>query len=247
MNKVYKKSEVTFAIILIIIYVVGTSISESITESIGIVKLVPAIFHIIFSIAVLVWIIKSGYVEKYGLTVPKYKLVRAWFFIPLIAVACFGLAFGIKLSYSPFETVLFVVSMVCVGFLEEIIFRGFLFTGMVKTNVKSAVIVSSVTFGIGHIVNLFNGQNVIETIVQIVFAIAVGFALVAIFYKGKSLLPCIVFHALNNSLSAFTKTNEEVAAVFNISPECFEMVFAGVAFVLLSVYACVMMKKLKVS
>ncbi len=243
MNKLYKKNEVTFAVILILIYVIGTGLAESLAAEIGIGKLVPALFHSIFTAAVAAWIFKNGYKEKYGLTFPKYKLKKVWFFIPLILVACSGLFFGIKFQYNQVETVLYVISMVCVGFLEEIIFRGFLFVGMSKTNVKSAVIVSSLTFGIGHIVNLFNGQPIIETFVQIIFAVTVGFVLVMIFYKGKSLLPCIVFHALNNSLSAFEKTNEEVAANLHISAGQFEMILAGIYVVILVVYLLVMLKK----
>ena len=49
--------------------------------------------------------------------------------------------------------------MLCVGFLEEVIFRGLLFTAIARNNIKSAVIISSVTFGIGHIINLFNGSG----------------------------------------------------------------------------------------
>lgn len=244
MRKLYEKNEVVFAIILIVIYVTGSSISESVTADMGIEKLVPAIFHCVFAAAVLAWTVKNGYAEKYGLTVPGYKLIKTWFFIPLIVVACSGLFFGIKLRYGTVETVLYLVSMVCVGFLEEIIFRGFLFVGMARKNVKSAVIVSSLTFGIGHIANLFNGQNLIETVLQIVFAVTVGFVLVILFHKGKSLLPCIVFHALNNSLSAFEKTNEEIAAALSISTEQFEMILDGVYIVLLAAYALVMMKKL---
>lgn len=237
MNKIYKKNEVTFAIIMIVIYVIGTSISEVISENIGINKLVPAVFHCIFAALVAVWIFKNGYAEKYGLTIPRYKLVKAWFFIPLIVVAFFGLIFGIEFQYDMIETILYVISMVCVGFLEEVIFRGFLFVGMAKTNVKSAIIVSSLTFGIGHIVNLFNGQDILDTLLQIIFAVAVGFALVIIFYKGKSLLPCIVFHALNNSLSAFEKTSTTKT----------DMILVGAFIVILTVYALNMKKKLDVS
>ena len=42
-----------------------------------------------------------------------------------------------------------------------------------------------------------------DTIIQIVFAVLVGFVLVLIFYYGGSLIPCILFHAVNNALSAF--------------------------------------------
>ena len=49
--------------------------------------------------------------------------------------------------------------MLCVGFWEEVIFRGLLFQAIAKDNIKSAVIISCVTFGIGHIINLFNGSG----------------------------------------------------------------------------------------
>ena len=121
--------------------------------------------------------------EKYGLVKPEYKLSKAWFYIPLMLIGLSGVFFGVTLKYSVPETMFYIISMLCVGFLEEIIFRGFLFVGMTKKNVKSAIIVSSVTFGIGHIVNLLNGQDIQETLIQIVFAIAVGFTLVTLFIR----------------------------------------------------------------
>lgn len=80
--------------------------------------------------------------------------------------------------------------MLCVGFLEEVIFRGLLFKAIAKDNIKPAVVISSVTFGVGHIINLFNGSGMalVSNLCQIVFAIAVGFLLVTIFYRGGILL-----------------------------------------------------------
>ena len=61
------------------------------------------------------------------------------------------------------------------------------------------------TFGIGHIINLFNGSgmDLVNNLCQIVFAIAVGFLLVTIFYRGGSLLPCILVHSAINTLGTF--------------------------------------------
>ena len=81
------------------------------------------------------------------------------FYIPLIVLLTVNLWYGVAMNTSPLEMVLYILSMLCVGFLEEMIFRGFLFQAMVKDGVKSAIIVSSVTFGIGHIVNLINGSG----------------------------------------------------------------------------------------
>ena len=87
----------------------------------------------------------------------------------------------------------------------EVIFRGLLFRAMEKDDLKKAIIVSSLTFGIGHIVNLFNGsgKDPASNVIQIVFAVLVGFVLVLIFYYGKSLVPCIIFHSANNALKVF--------------------------------------------
>lgn len=93
--------------------------------------------------------------------------------------------------------------MLCVGFIEEIVFRGFLFKAICEKNVKQAVLISSVTFGIGHIVNLLNGADFMATLLQICYATAIGFLFTIIFYKGKSLLPCIITHGVVNSLSVF--------------------------------------------
>ena len=245
MNKLYKKNEVTFAIIMIVIYVVGTSVAEALSAEIGIEKLIPAVFHVLFSAFILIWVKKNGLTAKYGLFLPKYNLKHVWFFIPLVVVAGSGFIGGVKLNYSAFETVLFVISMICVGFLEEIIFRGFLFKGMAKNNLRAAIIVSSVTFGIGHIVNLFNGKHLFETSMQIVFAVAVGFVLVILFCKGKSLIPCIVFHSLNNSLSAFEKSNEEVAEMFSVSTMRFEITVIAVLVAILAVYGIFLSKNTK--
>ena len=100
-------------------------------------------------------------------------------------------------------------------FLEEIIFRGFLFKAMAKDSVKAAIIVSSITFGIGHIINLFNGNSddPIATICQIIYAIAIGFLFVIIFYRGGTLWPCIITHSAVNALSVFADESNMTAQI----------------------------------
>lgn len=46
-------------------------------------------------------------------------------------------------------------------------------------------------------------MDLVGNLCQIVFAIAVGFLLVTIFYRGGSLLPCILVHSAINTLGAF--------------------------------------------
>ena len=117
------------------------------------------------------------------------------FYAPLILLLTANLWYGVGLNQPPLETVLYVLSMFCVGFLEELIFRGLLFQAMAKDGVRSAIVVSSVTFGIGHIVNLFNGSGaeLLPNLLQVVYAVAIGFAFVMIYCRTKSLIKTLRF------------------------------------------------------
>ena len=206
MTKLYKKSEIAFAILWIVLYVVLSSLADQLSVRMGIVKSVTASLHLVMSLLLFLWIRKNGLGEKYGFRRSAAPAGRFLYYLPLVLIASTPLWDGFGLSLGLPGTVFYVISMCCVGFLEEVIFRGFLFRAMEKKNVKTAIIVSSVTFGLGHIVNLFNGsgRDLASSAMQITFAVLVGLVLVLIFYYGKSLLPCILFHSANNALSAFS-------------------------------------------
>ncbi len=199
MNKLYKKSEIWFAVILIIAYVVITSATDLIS------KAATFIFHLVFSALLFAFIKKNGLMEKYGLIKTDKKAKDFLYYIPLIFLSSVNLWFGVKLNMPISETVFYVGSMLLVGFLEEIIFRGFLFKAMEKDSVKWAIVVSSVTFGIGHIINLVNGSgaDLLSNLCQIFEATAFGFLFVILIYRGKSLIPAIISHSSINALSAF--------------------------------------------
>ena len=130
---------------------------------------------IILTLIVYLWIRKHNLKEKYGLCSFDVNVKEYLYFIPLVFLASTNLWWGFKLNLTVAESALYVISMLCVGFLEEIIFRGFLFKAMCKTNIRRAIIISSVTFGFGHIVNLLNGRDIPETLMQICYAVAIGF------------------------------------------------------------------------
>ncbi len=235
MKKLYEKNELIFALVWIAIYVVGTSLAEALSETVGAYKLVSAVFHVLLTAGLFLWVRRNGLAEKYGLLLPRYRLLRAWFFIPLALVCLYKLVFSPSLRFSATESILFVISMLGVGFLEELIFRGFLFRAIEKENLTRAIIISSVTFGIGHIVNLLNGQDLAETISQIIFAVFVGFALVVLFHKGKSLVPCIVFHGVFNALSVIA--NDEAMNSVLGGPVVTTVIMIAVSAVVLGGYS----------
>ena len=231
MTKLYQKHEIAFAILWIVAYVVLTSLANQLSEAVGIMYSVTAALHLAMSLVLFFWIRNNHLSRKYGFCRPEVPAKRFLYYVPLILIASTAFWGGIKLQCGVPEAVLYIVSMCCVGFLEEVIFRGLLFRAMEKDNLKSAILVSSLTFGFGHIVNLFNGsgRDLASSLIQIVFAVLVGFVLVWIFYHGKSLIPCILFHSANNALKVF-------AAEESLSSQTAMIINLAVIFVILGGY-----------
>ena len=210
LKKLYEKSELWFALAWIIAYVTLASTGDNISKDIGISKLVTLPILIAMSAILYLFVRKNSLTEKYGLCKSQLPAAKMLYYIPLLVLLTANLWYGVAMNMSPLETVLYVLSMFSVGFLEELIFRGLLFQAMAKDGVKSAIIVSSITFGIGHIVNLVNGSGaeLLPNFLQIMYAVAIGFAFVMICCRTKSLIPCIIVHSVFNGLSAFA--NETV-------------------------------------
>lgn len=204
MYKLFKKNEVRFALVLIAVYVVGVSLMQRVSEALGVEFLAEAVFGVALTAVLAAFIRRNGLASYLGLRRPEVPAARMLFYIPLALVAAGSAFFGVGMSYGPAAAVCHTAMMLCVGFLEEVIFRGFLFRGIARQSLKRAVVISAVTFGIGHIVNLLNGYAPFESAVQVAFAVAVGFVLVLVFLRTGSIWPCVAFHALNNCMTAFT-------------------------------------------
>ncbi len=203
LKKFFEKHETPMCILLIVLYVI---INSFCVQNFGVTDYRSAVINTVFSVALIILTIALKRVSYYGLIKaenPKKFLC----FLPLVLIISVNLWSGININNTPKEIVFHILTMLNVGFIEEIIFRGYLFRMMEKDNVKVATAVSSITFGIGHIVNLFNGAELVPTLFQICYAMAIGYLFVVIFRKSKSIVPCIVAHSVNNALSIFNADN----------------------------------------
>lgn len=205
MKKLYEKSRLTFSIIWIVAYCVLMSAGDSLSDKIGIAKAVTLPIALTMSAVLLIFIKRNGLRDEYGLCKSKVPAGKMLFYLPLALMMAANLFSGLTMNFSPIETVFYILTMLCVGFLEEVIFRGLLFKSMAENGIKSAIAVSSITFGMGHIINLINGSGaeLIPNLLQVIYAMAAGFMFVMIFHKTGSLIPCIIGHGLFNALSVF--------------------------------------------
>ena len=245
MKKLYEKNEVYFALVWIGLYVVVMNIAlqfcggfDDLAGKTAGQLLVPVGCITVLAVAATVWVAKNGLAEKYGLRGFKGNLKTFLWFIPLILMSCINLKNGLGLCAPLSVCVLMAVNLAVGGYVEEIIFRGFLFRGMAKDNLTSAIIVSAITFGAGHIVNLLNTEDILGVLLQVCYAIAIGFLYTVIVYKGGSLWPCIVSHMFVNGSSVFAREegpfSRLVAALFGQGSLDMVQVSSAVLIILIS-------------
>ena len=203
--KFYKKNEVLFAVGWILVYCFATI---PIRGEFGDESIWMLLALALIAAGITIFVKKNHLEEKYGLTGWPKNTKKYLFFIPVWVLVTGNLWGGFALSYPGAAQVFAVLSMLLIGYVEEMLFRGFLFKALAsKDGISVAMIISAVTFGIGHIVNLLAGQANLETVIQVFFAVAWGFIFTMVFYKSKSLIPCILAHGLVDAFSKFSANN----------------------------------------
>lgn len=209
LKKLYEKSNIWFALAWIALYCVLMSVGDVLSEAIGIQKLITLPVALLLSVILFAFLKKNNLLEEYGLCRPKIKAKTMLYYLPVLLMLSANLWYGVTLNFGIGETVLYILTMLGVGFLEEVIFRGLLFGAMKKDNLVLAVVVSSITFGMGHIINLVNGSGaeLIPNLLQVVYATAAGLMFVMMYYRSKSLIVCIAAHGVFNAISAFANDN----------------------------------------
>lgn len=203
LKKLYEKSKLWFSLGWIIAYVVLMSAGDSLSLALGVEKSATLAVGLVLSVILFCFLKKYCLLPYYGICKAKASPRAMLYYLPVLILLSANLWYGISPSLGILEAVLYVLSMLCVGFLEEVIFRGLLFDAIGGESSKTAVFVSSITFGAGHIVNLVNGSGaeLLPNILQVIYATAAGFMFVMMYVCSKSLISCIVAHGVFNSLS----------------------------------------------
>lgn len=102
------------------------------------------------------------------------------------------------------DLILLLIACLMVGFAEEYLFRGFIQTlflrkyGTRKNGIFLSVLLSSIFFGLLHLVNLAKNDNTGQVLVQVVFATFIGFFFGALLLKTNRLNPIAITHGLIN-------------------------------------------------
>lgn len=196
MRKLYAQNELGFFFILLAVYLLLQNLGYRLSGLLGCDSAGTALLNLGFSLYLFFWLRREGLLGYYGLGKLRVPLKELLWLIPLVLLSTNNLWLGIHLPLSA-SLLPGLVSMACVGFLEELLMRGFLFRALAKDSLKLAVIVTSLTFGAGHLLNLFSaeGMALVDNVLQIITAMGIGLLYAVLLLRSGSLWPCIVSHS----------------------------------------------------
>ena len=209
MRKFLVQSPVWHAVAWIGIYVVLVGIGDWLSELIGEPNSVTTVLLVALSALLILYLRRDGWLSYHGVrSLRRSDIDGTLLYLPLVLIALMQYTKGLRDDLDLTAVLLIIALMICVGFLEELIFRGMLLRGIQRTsNLTRAIVISGVTFGIGHIVNLARGMAPVDQAIQIGFGIVLGIVPALLFAVTGTIVPLIVFHALLNISGNLTVAN----------------------------------------
>jgi membrane protease YdiL (CAAX protease family) len=162
------------------------------------------------------------------------RVKNVLFFIPLLIIEILPFFTGLNDKNNIPRILLLIVFTIIVGINEELYWRGIILK-LFTNNIVKAIIISSVLFGIGHIVNALAIENYLYIILQIIFAFIIGLIFAEIVIITKSIIPAIIFHTIHDF----------VANITNDSVEGIALLILGIQLFVLIVYAIILWRKSK--
>ncbi len=186
----------------------GTAIPQILNLPIEMQLIVTTIF-LIFSVFISLFIMNRtglSFIDCGFRLENKNTLRKAMYYIPLIAIEIIAiLLLGFSSEITVKQYIVLLLFVIAVGFNEEIYFRGIVYNFLLVKGSKTAIIFSSIIFGLLHLANAFNGKNLAYLILQMIFAFLVGFVLAEIVNITKSLWFLIIWHALHDYIASITR------------------------------------------
>ncbi len=119
----------------------------------------------------------------------------------VIALLMFFLNFSSAVSYNFVDVLGLSFYCFTIGLTEEFLCRGWLLTEFIERygydykHVKLSILSSAIIFGCMHFTNIFAGQTVFETVMQVIQTAGMGYLLGTVFYRTRNIWSVVFIHA----------------------------------------------------
>lgn len=160
-------------------------------------------------------------VRDYGYRRPRRARAALWF-VPAAATVLIILGTqGVRVDAPTVAA--YGVLVVTVALNEETWFRAIVFAILHARSTRTAVIGSSVLFGVLHLANLAGGADVGSSILQVAFAALFGLVAAQLLVLTGSLWPAIAWHAAWNFVSFIGGDSTDSRSLVGLGAACVVM------------------------
>lgn len=214
-KKIYvnKKAILLFIIIYTIMVILIISFNKFLSLNSNSVNQVKLLYILLLQ-AVITSTIFLSYIFGISLKEYNWKISFKWISIIFLVYLAYKLSLNILIlknnsfSINNIFSISFVVKFVlytlykCLypGLLEEVLYRGFLISGLKGLGITDwkCNIVQAIVFGIIHF--LASGNYAWRVLLSTAAQTLMGYVLGTLYFKTKSLTPCILLHGLINAI-----------------------------------------------
>jgi uncharacterized protein len=203
-----EKKPILHAILWILLYIAAVNVGDAASEMTGATGLTGALL-IVLSAVLFFYLKKKRRLTCFGLCMVTIPVARkVLFYLPLIVLAFIQLLAWVPSAAAASDAAVTCLFMIGTGFVEEVIFRGFLYQSIARRrSIAAAILISGATFGLGHIVNLLRGYTSLMQAEQIVTAVVIGILLAMLAAITRSIIPGILFHIVFNITGTIADPN----------------------------------------
>ena len=134
-----------------------------------------------------------------------FKEKEMLYYIPLLIIVLVQPVMGgFNPELNPAKILLILIFSLLVGYAEESIFRGIIKERLQAKGAMFYITFSSLFFGILHMANALNGNDIISTLLQVINAFLIGLILALAIEASFNIIPLIAFHFLYDALAQMT-------------------------------------------
>lgn len=194
------------------VYALVSNIFIPLSEAISVPNSLTAIAYLLLCGIVIFVLYKKGKLKYYGFrSLHSLNYRKLLFCIPMIIIASVNLWSGIHINDTWIQIILVSVCMLCVGFIEELLFRSFLVKALMNKSEALAIIVSGSIFGFIHLLNIFTGADLFSTLLQVLYAMSFGFMCAIFFCRTNNIIPCVLCHSIGNVFDTFLPAEQSLS------------------------------------
>ena len=227
-DRLVRKTALAAAVLLLFFFAQGAVVVIGEIEGIPSILIRGGVLWGLVALTLAYSIIRYNGISKLGFRSAKRGAARRMlYFAPLLLIALSPFAAGVDWKNGGavflFANLFLTLG---IGMAEEIFFRGIICNLWLKHGTGKAMMISSVLFGLSHLLNMAGGAELGETFLQICFALVYGMVFALIFAESRSLLPCVLLHAMHDFCSFISGEGSAQ----------FEIVLGTVQFIVLLTY-----------